>query len=50
MTEWQWQVILALIRMVINPHNIRVTDLELLQEALQREEEYKRNLVEQPNK
>ena len=53
MTEWQWQVILALIRislqmLMIIPNayamTIRPDDINILEEALKREESYNANI------
>lgn len=38
MTEWQWQVILSLIRVVLGVYNPK--DEELLKQALQQESSY----------
>jgi len=43
MTEWQWQVILALIRIVLRVQTFKLhEDEQLLHEALAREVEYRK--------
>lgn len=37
MRTWQWKIIQAMIRCILDPHNIKASDIVLLNEALKRD-------------